>query len=162
KFLVNSVRPDGSWPIDTNLATWNTTLAINALAGAGEDVAELLGPQCLDWLLSCQHEKRHAFTGADPGGFGWSDLSGPLPDADDTPGAILALNAWLSRKTGRPSEMRHASRASVSAYHGLRWLLRLQNRNGGWPTFCRGWGKLPFDRSGVDLTAHVLRAFASY
>ena len=33
KFLVNSVRPDGSWPIDTNLATWNTTLAINALAG---------------------------------------------------------------------------------------------------------------------------------
>ena len=45
KFLVNSVRPDGSWPIDTNLATWNTTLAINALAGAGEDVAELLGPQ---------------------------------------------------------------------------------------------------------------------
>src|SRR5581483_1827756 len=34
KFLANSARPDGSWPIDTNLATWNTTLAINALAGA--------------------------------------------------------------------------------------------------------------------------------
>ncbi|MCU0879322.1 MAG: squalene--hopene cyclase, partial [Pirellulaceae bacterium] len=43
RFLVDSIRPDGSWPIDTNLATWNTTLAINALAGAGEDVAELLG-----------------------------------------------------------------------------------------------------------------------
>lgn len=38
------------------------------------------------------------------------------------------------------------------------WLLKLQNRDGGWPTFCRGWGKLPFDRSGADLTAHVLRA----
>ncbi|HSQ56241.1 MAG TPA: prenyltransferase/squalene oxidase repeat-containing protein, partial [Gemmata sp.] len=24
RFLVNSVRPDGSWPIDTNLATWVT------------------------------------------------------------------------------------------------------------------------------------------
>ena len=34
KFLLDSVRPDGSWPIDTNLATWTTTLAINALAGA--------------------------------------------------------------------------------------------------------------------------------
>src|SRR5262249_46734 len=36
EFLVNSVRPDGSWPIDTNLSTWVTTLAINALAVAGE------------------------------------------------------------------------------------------------------------------------------
>ena len=37
---------------------------------------------------------------------------------------------------------------------------RLQNSNGGLPTFCRGWGKLPFDRSGNDLTAHAIRAFA--
>ncbi|NLE40006.1 MAG: squalene--hopene cyclase, partial [Pirellulaceae bacterium] len=27
RFLRESVRDDGSWPIDTNLATWNTTLA---------------------------------------------------------------------------------------------------------------------------------------
>ena len=38
------------------------------------------------------------------------------------------------------------------------WLLDLQNRDGGWPTFCRGWGALPFDRSSCDLTAHALRA----
>jgi squalene-hopene/tetraprenyl-beta-curcumene cyclase len=38
-------------------------------------------------------------------------------------------------------------------------LLAFQNHDGGWPTFCRGWGKLPFDRSGADLTAHALRAF---
>jgi len=31
-FLKSSVRPDGSWPIDTNLATWATTLAVKALA----------------------------------------------------------------------------------------------------------------------------------
>ena len=36
-------------------------------------------------------------------------------------------------------------------------MLKLQNRDGGWPTFCRGWGKLPFDRSGTDITAHVIR-----
>ena len=91
KFLQDSVRPDGSWPIDTNLATWTTTLAINALAGGGEEVGTL---GCLDWLLSCQHQRIHAFTGAAPGGWGWSDLSGAVPDADDTPGALLALAAW--------------------------------------------------------------------
>ena len=32
-------------------------------------------------------------------------------------------------------------------------------RDGGVPTFCRGWGKLPFDRSGSDLTAHALRVW---
>jgi squalene-hopene/tetraprenyl-beta-curcumene cyclase len=45
---------------------------------------------------------------------------------------------------------------------GMQWLLDLQNRDGGWPTFCRGWGKLPFDRSGADLTAHALRALAAW
>ena len=32
KFIRDSCASDGSWPIDTNLATWNTTLAINALS----------------------------------------------------------------------------------------------------------------------------------
>jgi squalene-hopene/tetraprenyl-beta-curcumene cyclase len=49
-----------------------------------------------------------------------------------------------------------------AAAEGTRWLLGLQNRDGGWPTFCRGWGKLPFDRSGCDLTAHVLRALHAW
>ena len=158
-FLINSVRPDSSWPIDTNLATWNTTLAINALAGAGEDVAELLGPQCLEWLLSCQHTERHPFTGADPGGFGWSDLSGAVPDADDTPGALLALSAWYHSPSCSEQKKKQIRKA---AELGIRWLLSLQNRDGGWPTFCRGWGRLPFDRSGADLTAHALRALLAW
>ncbi|MEI7774590.1 MAG: hypothetical protein WCK17_07410, partial [Verrucomicrobiota bacterium] len=29
-------------------------------------------------------------------------------------------------------------------------------------TFCRGWGTLPFDRSGADITAHVLRAWSAW
>jgi squalene-hopene/tetraprenyl-beta-curcumene cyclase len=154
KFLINSARPDGSWPIDTNLATWNTTLAINALAGAGEDVATFLGPECLDWLLSCQHRKRHPFTGSNPGGFGWSDLSGAVPDGDDTPGALLALDAW--RKSIHCTEAER-KRIEAAALKACCWLGRMWNHDGGLPTFCRGWGKLPFDRSGTDLTAHALR-----
>jgi squalene-hopene/tetraprenyl-beta-curcumene cyclase len=34
----------------------------------------------------------------------------------------------------------------------------MQNRDGGFPTFCKGWGKLPFDRSSPDLTGHALLA----
>lgn len=152
KFLLDSRRADGSLPIDTNLATWATTLAVNALSGAGEDVTSL---DCLDWLLSCQHRRIHPFTGAEPGGWGWTDLSGAVPDSDDTPGSLLALAAW---RDSAPCSESDRSRIEEAATAGVRWLLNLQNSNGGWPTFCRGWGKLPFDRSGADLTAHVLRA----
>ena len=45
---------------------------------------------------------------------------------------------------------------------GIRWLLALQNWDGGIPTFCQGWGMLPFDQSSTDITAHVLRAFQAW
>lgn len=155
-FLLRSVRPDGSWPIDTNLATWNTTLALNALAAGGDDLGPLAD---LDWLLGCQNRERHPYTGADPGGWGWSNLSGAVPDADDTPGALLALAAWYRSPS---TTLADQQRIAESAVLGLRWLFGLQNGDGGWPTFCRGWGTLPFDRSGADLTAHVLRALHAW
>ncbi|HEV3023792.1 MAG TPA: prenyltransferase/squalene oxidase repeat-containing protein [Pirellulales bacterium] len=163
EFLIDSVRPDGSWPIDTNLATWVTTLSIQALAGDGTDgLDDTLGDECADWLLSCQARKRHAYTGAAPGGWGWSNLSGSVPDGDDTSGALLALAAVRrSRESSGASDagLEPLERAATA---GKRWLLDLQNADGGWPTFCRGWGKLPFDRSGADLTAHALRALRAW
>src|SRR5262249_5223114 len=92
-----------------------------------------------------QETERHPFTGAFPGGWGWSHLPGSVPDADDTAGALLALSHLL------PNDWNQRVIA------GIKWLCELRNRDGGWPTFCRGWGKLPFDRSGADLTAHALR-----
>ncbi len=151
-FLAKSVRPDGSWPIDTNLSTWVTTLAVNALAAAGDlDTSGQTEANCAIGLLTQQYKERHPYTGADPGGWAWTNLPGGVPDADDTPGALLVLSCL---HTGpEPPEFAAA---------GLRWLLDLQNRDGGWPTFCRGWGSLPFDRSGSDLTAHALRAIARW
>ncbi len=84
RFLADTVRADGSWPIDADLATWNTSLAITALRG------DKCSPS-LEWLLNCQHRRRHPYTGADPGGWAWSDLSGAVPDADDTPAALLSV-----------------------------------------------------------------------
>ncbi len=146
KFLIDSVRIDGSWPIDTNLTTWVTTLAVNALGGIG-DPASVRG-----WLLDQQYRTVHPFTRAAPGGWAWTDLLGGVPDADDTPGALLAL-----RRLGDPDD-----KSLSAAEAGVSWLLDLQNRDGGIPTFCKGWTGLPFDRSSNDLTAHALRAWSAW
>jgi squalene-hopene/tetraprenyl-beta-curcumene cyclase len=154
EFLERSQLPYGSWPIDTNLATWVTTLSINALhaGGAAPELIESDRRTIRDWLLGQQYRVEHPYTHAAPGGWAWTDLTGGVPDADDTPGALLAL-----ARLAPPDD-----RVCDSARAGVRWLLDLQNRDGGMPTFCRGWTGLPFDRSSADLTAHALLAFAAW
>jgi squalene-hopene/tetraprenyl-beta-curcumene cyclase len=151
EFLERSARPDGSWPIDSDLATWVTTQAVEALADVGPPAAA--GPAGLvDWLLAAQRREPHPYTGAAPGGWGWTDRPGAVPDADDTAGALIAL----ARLAGGDPRVRDA------ATRGVRWLVALQNPDGGIPTFCRGWGRLPFDASAPDLTAHAMRAVAAW
>jgi squalene-hopene/tetraprenyl-beta-curcumene cyclase len=153
-FLRASVREDGSWPIDTNLSTWVTTLSVQALNGGGRLAEHLDAParaRLRAWLLAQQTRTEHAYTGAAPGAWSWTPLPGGVPDADDTPGTLLAL-----RSLEPDNETRRAAAA------GIKWLLDLQNRDGGMPTFCRGWGALPFDRSGADLTAHAIRAWLAW
>ncbi|HEY1172484.1 MAG TPA: prenyltransferase/squalene oxidase repeat-containing protein [Verrucomicrobiae bacterium] len=150
EFLCASMRPDGSWPIDTNLATWVTTLAISGLSAGGHlNLSSTEREQLLTWLLDQQYRTVHPYTNAAPGGWAWTNLPGGVPDADDTPGALLALH-HLGIESPRVTE---------AATAGCQWLLGLQNSDGGIPTFCRGWGTLPFDRSSQDLTAHTLRAW---
>ncbi len=149
-FLENQQREDGSWPIDTNLSTWVTTLSVKAL---GPQLTSVIPEgkltQLKKHLLSIQYKERHPFNGAKPGGWGWTSFSGSVPDADDTPGAILAL-----------LEMYDGSKELNDAViAGCSWLIDLQNSDGGFPTFCKGWGKLPFDSSCADLTGHALLAF---
>lgn len=182
EFLLDTVREDGSWPIDTNLATWATTLAVKSLkvGSCGKeqqgivvdspplspiqqgkaDGSTLLGiallgfdseGAVLDWLLGQQYREVHPFTNTPPGGWAWTDLTGGVPDADDTPGALIALD--LMEGGERDGAI------LTAAESGLGWLLNLQNDDGGIPTFCKGWGALPFDRSSPDITAHTLRAW---
>jgi squalene-hopene/tetraprenyl-beta-curcumene cyclase len=145
EFLVRSQRADGSWPIDTNLATWGTTLSLRAQAEEGSVGTAARNP-VQTWLLAQQYREIHPFTNAPPGGWAWTDLPGGVPDADDTSSALIAL-----KKTGHPCD--------AAIQHGVTWLLDLQNRDGGIPTFCRGWGTLPFDRSTPEITAHALCAW---
>lgn len=139
-FLIRSKREDGSWPIDTNLATWGTSLSLRSLEQP--DVT----PELRTWLQAQQYREVHPFTNAPPGGWAWTDLPGGVPDADDTSSALIAL-----KKIGHPCD--------AAIQQGITWLLDLQNRDGGIPTFCRGWGALPFDRSTPEITAHALGAW---
>lgn len=145
-FLRSTMREDGSWPIDTDLSSWLTCLAVNVLSGA-----DSLSPEMrkkLAALIRTRQSKRvHPFTGARPGGWGWTDLSGSVPDGDDTSAALIALYEL------------EPGRVTGEVIAGLEWLLKLMNNDGGMPTFCRGWGVLPFDRSCPDISAHALRAF---
>ncbi|MFB3893799.1 MAG: prenyltransferase/squalene oxidase repeat-containing protein [Phycisphaerae bacterium] len=180
-FLVSNVRPDGSWPIDTNLATWVTTLSVNALAAGGgidRHLGETGRKAILEWLLGQQYRVEHPYTHAAPGGWAWTDLPGGVPDADDTAGAVLALRNLAKTRdshqfSGDPTEERPVEtsdcpefpefpRIRDAAVAGIKWLIDLQNRDGGMPTFCRGWGKLPFDRSAADLTAHAILAMSAW
>jgi squalene-hopene/tetraprenyl-beta-curcumene cyclase len=169
EFLVASVREDGSWPIDTNLATWVTTLAINTLFDCGSQIADCgsaaiysirnpkseIRNQLARWLLSCQHRDVHPYTHAEPGGWGWSNRSGAVPDGDDTAGALIALHR-LSAGISESETRSPKAEIAAAACAGIEWLLGLQNSDGGIPTFCRGWTKLPFDKSTPDIAAHAI------
>ncbi len=145
EFLRDTVREDGSWAIDTNLSVWVTTTALSALRHSG-GIPAGIAEGARKWLLDRQLAKVHPFTNASPGGWPWTHLPGGVPDADDTAGAVIEMAA-----AGEGD----ATRA------GIVWLTGLQNPDSGWPTFCQGWGRLPFDSSAPDITAHVLRAIAA-
>lgn len=145
QFLRSSLRQDGAWPIDTNLAGWVTSLSSRAI---GDMLSDTERKSLSDTIRQNATKQRHPFTGAPAGGWGWTNLSGSVPDGDDTSGALVALHSLLKGQYV----------PEVGA--GIDWLIKLQNRDGGMPTFCRGWGKLPFDRSTPDITAHAILAMS--
>lgn len=150
-FLKRTQREDGGWPIDVDLSTWVTSLSVKAfrnnlngfLTSDQED-------KITDHFKLIQNNRVHPFNGTGPGGWGWTSFSGSVPDGDDTPGVILALLKL---------EPKREVKNEVLA--GAKWLKELQNSDGGFPTFSRGWGKLPFDQSCSDLTGHCLLAVSA-
>jgi prenyltransferase beta subunit len=144
EFLTNNIRNNGSWPIDTDLACWVTSLSIKAL---GDDINCNDKQELASLLKQTIFDQPHPFTGAKEGGWSWTNLPGAVPDADDTAGTLIALHYLL-----------HGEYCNQVG-KGIEWLLHIQNSDGGIPTFCKGWGKLPFDRSSPDISAHTLMAF---
>lgn len=98
--------------------------------------------------------------GVKPGGFGFSDVNTLYPDTDDTAAALRAVRASANRDLAQRARWQD----------GLRWLITMQNDDGGWPAFERGVdhpliaSAIPFegsksivlDPSEPDLTARVV------
>lgn len=145
-FLESSIREDGSCPISTDLSTWLTSLSSSALHEAAV-LSDKRRDELIKIICSRQTKTINLFSGARAGGWGWTDFSGSVPDADDTAAALIALSKLSS------------GALNDEVLSGLEWLLKLMNRDGGMPTFCRGWGLLPFDRSCPDISAHAFKAF---
>lgn len=150
-FLRASIRSDGSCPIDSNLRCWLTSLSVRVLADEIKKTPEEAEKLAL-WIVQRQYLTVHPFTGAEPGGWAWTDLPGGVPDADDTAAALIALYSL--------KEFTDIAPLTKKVRLGLSWLMNLQNRDGGVPTFCRGWGHLPFDKSCCDITSHVIEALS--
>ncbi|MYL48147.1 squalene--hopene cyclase [Halobacillus litoralis] len=69
-----------------------------------------------DWMVATSH--------TEPGGWGFSKSNTIHPDVDDTTAALRALRKDSSLQS-------HYTR-------GLKWVLAMQNEDGGWPAFEKG------------------------
>lgn len=156
RYLVSSVRPDGSWAMQASPDAWLTAKAVQALA------APVLGPQIrpgLDELGALRHwllgrQQREESTGLRLPSAGWPATSHPgaMPDTLTTAEALLALRAL-----GDPGP-----EVIQAALGGVSWLLAAQNRDGGLPPFLRGWRHPEMERSGAEETALALRAWLAW
>ncbi|HKI88532.1 MAG TPA: prenyltransferase/squalene oxidase repeat-containing protein, partial [Draconibacterium sp.] len=151
QFLIRTQREDGGWPIDVDLSTWVSSLSVKAFRSNLDGfLTSNQQDKIADHFKLIQNERVHSFNGTGPGGWGWTNFSGSVPDGDDTPGTILALLKLQPKK-----------RIKKEVLAGSNWLKELQNSDGGFPTFSKGWGKLPFDQSCSDLTGHGLLAVSA-
>jgi squalene-hopene/tetraprenyl-beta-curcumene cyclase len=161
---------------------WDTALTLNALAdaeeGGGNHSSSLLPPPPSTrdaiqrggrWLLAKEVRQKGDWSltnpHLEPGGWFFEYRNAYYPDTDDTAMVLMALakTGQADTKHGRPAVER-----------GLRWLLAMQNRDGGWAAFDRDINRevltrVPFadhnamlDPSCPDITARVLEALGHY
>jgi squalene-hopene/tetraprenyl-beta-curcumene cyclase len=172
---------------------WDTAIALRALADSG------VRPDCpavrraVDWLLAKQITRRGDWAetvDTEPGGWCFEHANDCYPDLDDTAMALMALRGQFADPPqpveALPPELRLLSegaagdddaeklaameRTTAAIDRGLRWMLAMQNRDGGWGAFDRNNNRkflchVPFadhnamiDPSTPDVTGRVLES----
>jgi len=104
----------------------------------------------MDWLLKTQHALASPLTEAPAGGWGESEAGGAEPNTIATGAALVAIRKFFGENADTNRRIEQAASA------GIRWLLHLQNEDGGWGTYgCD-------TESAVDPTAYAMRAIAAW
>ncbi len=154
---------------------WDTALTLNALAAAGVPGKHPAVRAAARWLLEREVRRPGDWSllvpGVEPGGWFFEYRNGFYPDTDDTAMVLMGL-----ARTGAAWEAGDGAHAKpiAAAERGVRWLLAMQNSDGGWAAFDRDINrevltKVPFadhnamlDPSCPDITARVLEALGQY
>jgi squalene-hopene/tetraprenyl-beta-curcumene cyclase len=147
---------------------WDTALATVCLAESGIRSQDPALRRAALWLLDKEVRtvgdwKRRNPQG-EPGGWFFEYANEPYPDTDDTSEVLTALS-----KVRFPAHEDEERRLDA-VERGTRWLLSMQNKDGGWPAFDKGcdnevWTFIPFadhnamiDPSCEDITGRTLEA----
>lgn len=173
---------------------WDTAITLRVLSDSG------VRPDCptvrraVDWLLGKQITRRGDWAerfDAEPGGWCFEHANDFYPDSDDTAMVLMALRAQFADlpqpAEALPPELRLMAeedaspdeaakklvameKTTAAIERGLRWMLAMQNRDGGWGAFDRNNDReflchVPFadhnamiDPSTPDLTGRVLES----
>jgi len=142
---------------------WDTAIAMVALEEAGLPPNHPALVSAAEWLVKNQvagsGDWQVKNPGVVPGGWVFEFRNDFYPDVDDTAFVLMAL-----QRVDYPERPRLES----AAWHGIKWLLAMQNRDGGWGAFDRDndrhvLTKIPFadhnamiDPSSADVTARVV------
>jgi squalene-hopene/tetraprenyl-beta-curcumene cyclase len=160
---------------------WDTVLAMNALADAGADIHDPAMSRAADWVLG---EEIHGpgdwqvrRPDLAPGGWAFEFDNDGYPDTDDTAEVVLALRkCWPEHRGATLSYAlpnRRAGQAEAAIQRGVRWMVGMQSKDGGWGAFDADntrqlVNKLPFcdfgaviDPPSADVTAHIVEALAA-
>jgi squalene-hopene/tetraprenyl-beta-curcumene cyclase len=161
---------------------WDTALSLNALALAGVPGRHPAVRAAARWLLDREVRWPGDWSllnpGLEPGGWFFEYANGFYPDTDDTAMVLMALArtgvAWEGNTANGHGRSGAERPLLPAAERGVRWLLGMQNSDGGWAAFDRDINrelltKVPFadhnamlDPSCPDITARVLEALGHY
>lgn len=129
---------------------WDTAIALRGLDAAGVAAEDVAVTEAIDWLLDKEVRSPGDWSksvDAEPGGWFFEHHNDFYPDVDDTIMVLMALRRQFDDEnpsvvslaaTSIAESKQHLvrrERVLHASQRAIRWLLAMQNRDGGWGAF---------------------------